>query len=105
MSIVASYFVTGANVWKLIKIVVPKVMAQWKYLAFCMTYKIEEVNAFRKDSQDVKECCEKLFENWLTTGHNPVPKTYKTLLNHIKEVDTLTAVSVEIEKELLEGQE
>ena len=80
-------------------------MAEWKNLAFCMTYKIEDVNAFRKDSQDVKECCEKLFENWLATGHDPVPQTYKTLLNHIKEINMLTAASKEIEKELLEGQE
>ena len=90
--------------WKLIKIVIPKVMAEWRNLAFCMTYDIGEVNAFSKDSQDVQECCGKLFENWLSTSHRPVPKTYKTLLNHIKEVDKLSGAYEEIEKELIKGE-
>ena len=80
-----------------------KVMAKWRNLAFCMIYKVEEVNAIRRDSQDFKECCEKLFENWLTTDHGLTPKTYKTLLNHIKEVEMLTPASEEIEKELLDS--
>ena len=91
--------------WKLIKFFIPKVMAHWEDLAFCMKYTIEEVSAFSKDSQDVKECCQKLFKNWLATNHGPVPQTYKTLLNHIKKVEMLTAVCEEIEKELLEDNE
>ena len=90
--------------WKLIKIVIPKVMGEWRNLAFCMTYDIGEVNAIRKDSQDVEECCGKLFENWLSTSHHPAPKTYKTLLNHIKKVDKLSSAHKEIEKELIKGE-
>ena len=91
--------------WKLIKIVVPKVMAKWRMLAFCMKYKIHEVNAFERGSHgDLHKCCETFFENWLATDHGPTPKTYQTLLSHIKEVDNLTAVSEEIEKELIKGK-
>ena len=52
----SSYFVTGANVWKLIKIV-PKVMAQWENLAFCMTYKTEEFNALRNAVKNFARIC------------------------------------------------
>ena len=94
---------TGAQMWELTKIVTPRVMANWESLAYCMRYCTEEVMAFRRDSQDLKECCKNLFENWLTTNHGPAPKTYLTLLNHIKKVDNLTSTSEAIEEELIEG--
>ena len=89
--------------WELIQIVIPKIKAEWKKVAFCMRYNPGDVNGFQKDSQNVEGCCEKLFENWLTTNHGPEPKTYQTLLNHIKKVDSLAAASKAIEKELIEG--
>ena len=91
--------------WKLIKIIIPKVTAEWEDLAFCMMYEVEEVNSFKKGSNgDPEQCCRKLFENWLATSHAPVPKTYTTLLNHIKQVEKLTAASEKIEKELIKGE-
>ena len=90
--------------WELIKIVTPNIKAKWEDLAYCMRYKTEDVQAFRRDSKDHQECCKRLFENWLTTGHGPVPKTYQTLLNHIRKVDSRAAVSEVIEKELTEGK-
>ena len=104
--VIGSYCVmllSDAEMWELIQFVIPKIKAEWKRLAFCMRYKPEDVNAFKKDSQDVQECCEKLFENWLTTSHGPVPKTYQTLLHHIKKIDKRAAVSEAIERELIEG--
>ena len=94
---------SGVEMWELIQIVIPKIKAEWRNLAFCMRYKPEDVNAFQKVSQSLEECCQKLFENWLTTSHGPIPKTYQTLLNHIRKVDRLAAASKAIEKELIEG--
>ena len=91
--------------WELTKIVVPKVMAEWESLAFCMRYRPEEVKAFKRDTQDVKERCKNLFDNWLTTAHGPKPKTYRTLLNCIKKINKLTSVSEVIEKELIKGKD
>ena len=68
-----------------------------------MRYSIGEVNVFKRDSHDVDDRCKKLFENWLTTGHGPEPKTYRTLLKCIKDVDKLTAASEAVEKELIKG--
>ena len=89
---------------ELTEIVIPSVMAEWDTLAYCMRYKPREVEAFRKDSSDLKECCMKLFTNWLESAHGPTPKTYLTLLNHIKKIDCLMAASEEIERKLIKGK-
>ena len=74
-------------------------------LAYCMRYSPAEVEGMRKDSQDLVECCRNLLFNWLETDHGPAPKTYQTLLIHIKKVDKLFAASKEIEKELIKGKD
>ena len=91
--------------YELISIVIPKVKAQWQNLAYAMKYEIGEVNAFDKDGRDLEGGCKNLFTNWLTTGHGPTPKTYKTLLKYIKKVNELTAAREEIEKELIKGND
>ena len=90
--------------WEITKIVIPKIMADWESLAYCMRYTPQEVEAFRRDSQDLKQCCKNMFVNWLSTAHGPTPKTYQTLLKHIKKIDNLTTASEEIEKELIKGK-
>ena len=80
-------------------------MAKWKDLAYCMDYSIVKVDAFKENSYgDSRKCCLELIENWLSTNHGPTPKTYRTLLKHIKMVDSLAEVSKEIEEELIEGK-
>ena len=95
---------SDVEMWELIQIVIPKIRAEWEDLAYCMRYKPGDVEAFRTDSHGPEECCKKLFKNWLTTSHGPVPKTYQTLLNHVRKVDKLAAVSETIKKELIEGK-
>ena len=94
---------TEAKMHELIEIVAPKIMDKWEYLAYCMRYGPGEVSAFQKDSQGCKECCEKLFKDWLSTSHGPTPKTYQTLLEYIKKNSDLAAASEKIEKELIQG--
>ena len=93
------------QMFELSEYVIPKVMAKWERLAYCMRYEPSEVEAFRRNSQDISQCCSKLFINWLQTGHGPVPKTYQTLLNCIKRIDDLTAASEEIERDLIKGKD
>ena len=83
----------------------PKMKANWQKLAFAMKYDNGEVDAFDKEGRDFEERCYKMFNNWLTTGHGPTPKTYETLLKYIKKVDDLTAACEEIEKELIKGND
>ena len=89
--------------WELTKIVIPKVKLDWKQLAYCMRYSPGKVEEFERSGSSYHECCERLFVNWLTTSHGPNPKTYQTLLNHIKKIDNLTAASEDIQWELTEG--
>ena len=96
---------TEAQMHELTEIVAPKVMAEWERLAYCMRYGPEKVKAIRKESHDLRECCMKLFHDWLTTGHGPEPKTYQTLLNCIKKIKDLITASEEIEKELIQGRD
>ena len=88
----------------MISIFIPKIKAHCEDLAYCMRYTIEEVEGFKKDSQDLHEHCKRLFVNWLKTDHGPKPKTYQTLLKHIKKIKALSSASKEIEKELIEGK-
>ena len=91
--------------YELIKIVIPRVKAQWRTLAYFMGYSIGKVHAFDIEGRDLEERCKNLFTNWLTTSHGPTPKTYKTLLKYIKEIDELTAAHEVIEKELIKGND
>ena len=91
--------------WELINIVIPRVKTHWKQLAYCMRYD-SEVGSFNKDGKEhLHECCEMLFSNWLNTGHGPTPKSYQTLLEHIKKINDLTKASQEIETKLIEGKD
>ena len=89
--------------FELTEIVVPRVTGQWESLAYCMRYTTDEVAGFKKDASP-KESCTNMFSNWVTTGHDPKPKTYQTLLKHLKKIDSLTKACEEIEKELLKGK-
>ena len=89
--------------WELSNIVVPRIGSHWKDLAYCMRYSIEDVEGFDRDGRSLHECCLNLFRNWIRTGHGPTPKTYQTLLEHIKKIDNLTAVSEEVKRELTKG--
>ena len=70
-------FLTEPQMFELSEYVIPKVVNKSEDLAFCMRYKPREVEAFRKDSQNAKQCCKKLFINWLESSHGPVPKLTK----------------------------
>ena len=84
----------------LIVIVIPKVKAYWKVLAYSMGYSIYDVKGLEEDCKDSSERCCKLFENWLATKSPCTPKTWKKLIEHIKAVDELSAAAEEIENKL-----
>ena len=90
--------------YELIEIVIPKIKSEWVTLAYCMRYESSDVKGFRTDSHDLKECCIKLFDNWINTDHGPKPKTYQTLLNHIEKIKDLVGVSKQIKEELIQGR-
>ena len=66
-----------AKMFELSEYVIPKVMGKWERLAYCMRYEPRDVEAFRGDSQDINQCCIKLFSNW--HGLRPVMVLYPKL--------------------------
>ena len=85
---------------RLIKIVIPKIAADWEYFAYSMEYDINAVKTIEKDCQNSNYCCKKLFEDWLTSSHGTKPKTWGKLLERIKEVESLKGTAETIEEEL-----
>ena len=98
------YYITEPQMWELIQIVIPKIKAEWESLAYCMRYTTHQVHGFKKDSHDSAECCINLLSNWIVTDHGPKPKTYQTLLKHIRKIRGLTAASEAVEKQLIDGK-
>ena len=88
------------KMWDIIKIVFPKIKAQWKFVAFSMKYDILEVNGFENDSSNLNESCLELFKNWLQTDRGITPKTWCKLIERIKDVEGLKQAADSIEEEL-----
>ena len=70
-----------------------------------MDYDLHTISAIERESRDLQHCCQKLFTDWLTTSNGPTPKTWKTLLECIEDVEELTAALGEIKAGLVRGNE
>ena len=85
----------------LIKIVIPKVSAEWKYIAYALGYEVSAVNRIRsKHNQDPTKCCEEVFEDWLGTSEKP--KIWRILLRSLIEVEQLGSATKEIIEKLIQ---
>ena len=84
----------------MIKIVIPKIKAEWENVAYSMQYDIDDVNGIEKDSSNLAEMCQKLFKNWLASPKGITPKTWRTLLQCIRDVDDLVVAAKDIDTEL-----
>ena len=84
----------------LIRIVIPRVAAEWITVAHFMDLEVYEIKTIRvKHRDDPDKCCEELFERWLEQNHE-CDKSWKVLLDILKQIRRLTAVTEQIEKEL-----
>ena len=78
----------------LTKIVIPKIMNEWEYVAEAFRYDLATIEAIKeRGDEDPKQCCREFFKDWLTTDHgNRVgPKVWSTLLHILNEVDEISA--------------
>ena len=87
--------------WDVIKIVIPKIKAWWKYVAYFMKYDTTTVKAIEKDSHNCKDACFHLFEDWLSTKNGITPKTWYTLINQIKDIPELENEAKRIKEEII----
>ena len=85
----------------LINIVVPRVAAYWKDVAFNLDFKIPTTRIIsEKCFHDPENCCKELFERWLSSSEGKSPKNWSTLLTSLKCMEDLRNVTEKIEKEL-----
>ena len=78
----------------LIKIVIPRIMNEWEYVAYGFRYDLATIESIKeKGREKPKKCCEELFKDWLRTDHGASagPKTWSTLLDVLKEIDDIGA--------------
>ena len=82
----------------LTKIVIPKIMNEWKYIAEALHYDIATIKAIReKNREDPKKCCREFFEDWLTTnnGARAGPKVWSTLLDALRKLNEISVDIIE----------
>ena len=76
------------------KIVIPKIMNEWEYIAEAFRYDINTIMAIKvKKHEDPKQCCREFFMDWLTSnnGSKAGPKVWSTLLDILKKVDEISS--------------
>ena len=76
------------------KIVIPKIMNEWEYVAEALRYDLDTIEAIRiRKNDDPKKCCREFFKDWLMTnnGAKAGAKMWSTLLDALKEVDEISA--------------
>ena len=82
----------------LTKIVIPKVMNEWEYIAEVLCYDLPTIKAIsEKERNDPKRCCREFFKDWLMTnnGVRAGPKVWSTLLTALKEVNEISVATRE----------
>ena len=76
----------------LTKIVIPRIMNEWEYIAEALRYDLATIKAIKDREQgDPKKCCREFFKDWLMTnnGAKTGQKVWSTLLDALKEVNEI----------------
>ena len=82
----------------LTKIVIPKIMNEWEYVAEAFRYSIQEIKVIREKGRgDLRKCCREFFIDWLDSnrGAKAGPKVWSTLLGILREVDEIAKETVD----------
>ena len=97
------YVYTEPKISELLKIVIPNIAAHWTTVAYFLELKVSRVEIIRKQyPNDPEESCTEVFVHWLSSDEGIGPKTWGVLLKALKDIKKLTAVTEQIEKELIQ---
>ena len=81
--------------------VIPRIAAYWKKVADALEFEVWKILTIEKKYRgDPEECCDELLRIWLSSGLGLHPKTWSTLINALKYVKQLTAITENIETNL-----
>ena len=82
-------------------LVIPKIAAYWKKVADALEFEVWKIKTIEKKYRnDPEDCCDELLREWLSSGLGLQPKTWSTLINALKEVKQLTAITQAIETDI-----
>ena len=92
---------------ELTKIVTPRIMNQWEYVADALYYRLATIDSIKQQRvcEGPKQCCREFFKDWLTSnnGIKAGPKVWLTLIDALKQVDEIsTDIVDDIVKEVLQ---
>ena len=78
---------------ELTKIVIPKIMNEWEYIAEALHCDLAKIKAIRKEGRNPRDCCREFFIDWLTTNScaKAGPKVWLTLLDALEKLDEISA--------------
>ena len=88
------YLSLEPKMFDLNKVVIPKIMNKWQYVAEAFHYDVTTIETIKeRGCGDEKQCCQEFFKDWLTTDHGAKvgPKVWSTLLDTLKEVNVISA--------------
>ena len=84
------------------RIVVPRINAQWEDVAYALEYQIYKVDSIKsKHNNEPTKCCKELLKDWIITDNGIGPKIWLTLLDELRNIGDLAAVTEEIMEELV----
>ena len=86
-------FPVEPEIFDLTKIVIPRIMHEWEYIAEALHYDLTTIKEISdRGLADPKKCCREFFKDWLMSnnGAKAGPKVWSTLLDVLKEVDEIS---------------
>ena len=86
---------------QLLTSVVPRIAGKWYKVTHYLEFSISSITFIQRQYRsDPEECCYHLLEKWISTDEGVTPKDWSTLLSVLKQINKLTSVCNEIEKDL-----
>ena len=83
------------------EIVVPRIAADWSIVADYLEYEVEYKQAIKERCQnDPMKCCVELLEDWLSSDRGVSPKSWSRLIETLKGINSLTAITEMIMQDL-----
>ena len=78
-------------------IVIPRIAFMWSTVADYLDYEISFKKGIEEQGfHDPFKCCAKLLEDWLSTGRGVSPKSWSKLIETLKQIRGLEAVTENI---------
>jgi len=83
------------------EIVIPRIAANWGKVADYLEYEVEDKKLIsKKCCNNSERCCVELLEDWLSSDRGVSPKSWSKLIEVLKQIKNLTAITEEIIRDL-----